>query len=85
LIVEWERFPSGFMLLAFYSWNYTEGKNWAPWRRDLPDVIFSRAESDEVQRFIDKISGCMNNHFKDKKYETCFGKNINWTPSVGRG
>ncbi|MFH1800957.1 MAG: hypothetical protein ABH891_08975 [Candidatus Omnitrophota bacterium] len=72
LLVEWNGFPSGFMPLVFYSWNYTEGKDWAMWRRDLPDQIFDPDQSDEVQRFINNVSACMIGHSKDKEYDVCF-------------
>lgn len=72
LIVEWNGFPNGFMPLVFYSWNYKEGKDWAMWRRDLPDQVFDPDQSDEVQRFINNVSACIMAHSQDKKYDDCF-------------
>lgn len=75
LIIESNSFQNGFMPLVFYSWNYTEGKDWVLWKRDLPDNIFNSEQSDEVQRFLDKINSCMQSHSKDKRYNECFKVN----------
>ena len=58
-------------LSVYYTWDLESGQ-WTAWSRDLPEKQFAKSQSDEVQKFVEEFSGCLQSHFQDRNYTPCY-------------